>query len=72
MVFALYQQESAVGKTCVPPQPDASPLPPHAIPRGCPRVLALGALPHASHTHKTLQSLIALMPCHHYCSLVSH
>ena len=44
MVFAIYQHESATG-TYVSPHPEpSSHLPPHPIPLGCPRALALGAL----------------------------
>ena len=46
MVFAIYQHESATG-TYVSSHPEpSSHLPPHPIPLGCPRALALGALFH--------------------------
>ena len=49
MVFAIHQHESAY--TCVPPILTSPHLPPHAIPPGCLRALALGALFHASNLH---------------------
>ena len=51
MVFAVHQHESATS-IHVSPHPEApSHLPPHPIPLGCPRALALSALIHALKLH---------------------
>ena len=51
MVFAIHQHELATG-THVSPNPEpSSHLPPHPIPLGCPRALALSALLHALNLH---------------------
>ena len=48
MDFAIHQHESALGIHMSPPSWNATHLPPHPIPLGCHRALALGALPHTS------------------------
>ena len=51
MVYAIHQHESATSAH-VSPHPESSlHLPPHPIPLGCPRALALSALLHASNLH---------------------
>ena len=49
--------------TCVPASWTSSHLPPHPIPLGCPRALALSALIHASNLHQSsiLQMVIMYM-----------
>ena len=46
-VFVIHQHESAIGIRVSPHPEPCSHLPPYPIPRGCPRVPALGALRHA-------------------------
>jgi len=55
MVFAIHQ-ESAIGKTCVPLQPELPHFPPHSIPLGCLRVLAWVLC----FMHQTPQNLIII------------
>ena len=47
-VFAIHRHESATGIHVSPDPEPRSNLPPHPVPPGCPRALALGALFHAS------------------------
>ena len=51
MAFAIHRYESAIGAHVSPHPEPPSHLPPHPIPLGCPRALALGALLHASNSH---------------------
>ena len=51
MDFAIHQHESALGMHMSPPSWNATHLPPHPIPLGCHRALALGFLHHTSNTH---------------------
>ena len=46
VVFAIHRHESAMGAHALPDPEPPSHLPPHPIPLGCPRALALGALFH--------------------------
>ena len=51
MVFAIHRRESAMGiRVSHHPEPPSH-LPPHPIPLGCPRALALSDLLHASNLH---------------------
>ena len=65
MVFAIHQHDSATGAR-VPPSWTPSHLPPHPIPQGCPRALALGALLHASNLHcsPVLHMVIDMFQCY--------
>ena len=51
MDFAMHQHESALGMHMSPPSWNPSHLPPHPIPLGCHRAVALGFLYHTSNTH---------------------
>ena len=51
VVFAIHRHESAMGVHVFSHSEAPSHLPPHPIPLGCPRALALGALLHASNLH---------------------
>ena len=51
MIFAVHQHEPATGIHVSPHPETRSHIPPHLIPLGCPRALALGALFHASNLH---------------------
>ena len=51
MAFAIHRYESAIGAHVSPHPEHPSHLPPHPIPLGCPRALALGALLHALRLH---------------------
>ena len=54
------------GYTCVPPSWNPSHHPPHSIPLGCPRALALCALLHASNLHwsSILHMVIYMFQCY--------
>ena len=54
------------GYTCDPKHEPLSHLPPHNIPLGCPRALALGAPLHASNLHwsSVLQMVIYMFQCY--------
>ena len=51
MDFAIHQHELALGMHMSPPSWNPTHLPPHPIPLGCHRALALGFLRHTSNTH---------------------
>ena len=51
IVLAIHWNESAMGARVSPHPEPASHFPPHPIPLGCPRALALSALLHASNLH---------------------
>ena len=53
VVFAIHQHESVTGAHVSPHPEPPSHVPPHPIPLGCPGVLALSALLHASTLHLT-------------------
>ena len=66
MVFTIHQYESAIGIHVSPPSWTPSNLPPHTIPLGCPRALALGALLHAPNLHwpSVLHAVIHMCQCY--------
>ena len=51
MIYAIHQHESAAGIHVSPYPETPSHIPPHPIPLGCPRALALDALFPASNLH---------------------
>ena len=51
MVSAIHQYESAIGTHVSPPPRSPPYLPPHPIPPGCHRVLALGTQGLISNSH---------------------
>ena len=66
MLFTIHPHESATG-THVFPHPELpSHLPPHLIPLGCPRALALGSLLHVSNLHwsSILHVVIYMFQCY--------
>ena len=70
MVFAIHWHESAKGAPVSPILNPPTNLPPHSIPLGCPRALALSALLHALNLHwsSILHMVMYMFQC---CSLKS-
>ena len=66
MAFAIHRYESAIGAHVSPHPEHPSHLPPHPIPLGCPRALALGALFHALNLHwsSILPMVIYMFRCY--------
>ena len=66
MVFAIHQHESATGTHMSSHPESPSHFPPHPIPLGGPRALALSALLHASNLHwsSILHILIYMFQCY--------
>ena len=71
IVFAIHQHESAPDIHVFPPHilNPHSPLPPHPI-LGCPRALALGALPHASNLDSSSVLHMATYMSHCYSQII--
>ena len=70
MVFTIHVHESVKGAPVSPTLNPPTHLPPHSMPLGCPRALALCALLHASNLHwsSILHMVMYMFQC---CSLKS-
>ena len=72
MVSVINQYESAIGIHVFPPSWTSLTIPPHPIPLGLHRAPALGALLHASNSHRLsiLHMVMYMFQC--YCFKLSH
>jgi len=66
VVFAIHQCEPVMSVHVFPHPEQPSQLPPHPIPLGCPRALAVSALLHASNLHwsSILHMVIYMFQCY--------